>query len=294
MTRCRSATLATVCVLAFAGCTSGGTEAPRSDPKLSASLTRYRVDEAQHRVQVKLRQGGGVDAVQVGEVAVRLPGFEDGPVRELDSSSRPGGVLDLPAVFGAAVCPEGDAAVGTGMQAPTGSSTAVLRVDGLDDTVELEMDDPNGLAERLWRRECSVRAALAVVPLGFGADWSRRSADGSRSETSLVSDGLLVLGPVADGHAVEVVELSGTTLFGIEPHRDPVLPTVVAGERLELPVTVAAQRCDPHAVGESKRGYAFGVRVAVDNGEPVLVAVSPSEPARRQMEAVLLERCGLD
>lgn len=46
--------------------------------------------------------------------------------------------------------------------------------------------------------------------------------------------------------------------------------------------------------GESKRGYAFGVRVSVDGGEPLLVTVEPTEPAHVQMEDVLLEQCGLD
>ncbi len=255
-----------------------------ADPAITASLTQYRVDEAQHRVQVKLRQEAGARAVRVTEVVVRLPGFADGPVRRFDSSTRSGGALDLPAVYGPAQC-RGDAPV-------SGAPTAVLRLDGVD--VEVRIDDPHGLAERLWRRECAVRAVLAAVPVELGTTWTRRSVDGSGLAPTLVSDGELVLGPVADGHTAEVVELVGTTLFGVEVAGRRTLPVTATDQPVVLPVTVAAQRCDPHAVGESKRGYAFGVRLVVDGGEPVLVTISPTEPARRQMEAVLLERCGLD
>lgn len=295
MTVCRCAALLTVGVLLLAGCADSTREQPPADVRLSASLTQYRVDEGLHRVQVKLSQREGAEAVEVLEVAVRLPGFEDGPPRELASSTRPGAVLDLPAEYGAAVCPEGDApAVGSDSAAPAGTATAVLRIEGHDAAVELEMDDPNSRSALLWRRECSVRAALAVVPLELGADWARRSADGSGAESSLVSDGVLTLGPVTDGHSVQVTELRGTTMYGIETTGGVGLPRLEDGERVELPVTVMAARCDPHAVGESKRGYAFGVRVGVGGEEPVLVTVSPSEPARVQMESVLLERCGLD
>jgi hypothetical protein len=49
-------------------------------------------------------------------------------------------------------------------------------------------------------------------------------------------------------------------------------------------------------VGESKRGYAFGVRLVVDDGAPdgVLVTVAPDEPGRRVLEAMLLKHCGLN
>ncbi len=135
---------------------------------------------------------------------------------------------------------------------------------------------------------------LAAVTVELGDTWTRRSVDGSDRPDSLVSDGELVLGPVEGGHTAEVVELVGTTLFRIEPAAGASLPVPAGAERVTTPVTVSAQRCDPHAVGESKRGYAFGVRVVVDGGEPVLVTVPPREPARRRMEAVLLERCRLD
>ena len=115
----------------------------------------------------------------------------------------------------------------------------------------------------------------------------RAAAPRARSTAS----GELVVGPVADGRAVEVVEVVGTTLFSASA----ALPVeVVAGQSLSLPLVVAPARCDPHAVGESKRGYAFGVRVVVDGGDPVLVTVEPTEAARVQMEDVLLEQCGLD
>lgn len=295
MTRRRLAALVTVCVLALVACSSGSAQGPVSDPPpgpgLSASLTQYRIDEAQRRVQVKLRQDPDAGPVVVRELSVRMPGFAEGEVRELDSSSRPGAVVDLPVVYGEASCP--GAATDLAASAPSGVVTARLRLEGHDDLVELVLDDPFGLPSRLWRQECAVRAALAAVPIELGPDWRRRSGDGTAGSGSLVGDGVLVLGPVAPGRFVDVVELVGTTLFGFEVTGGGPLPSLQPGGRVQLPVTVTPQRCDPHAVGESKRGYAFGVRMAVDGAEPVLVTASPWETVRAAMEEVLLERCGL-
>ncbi len=141
-----------VLAAALVGCSDPAPPEPspaNSDPgslTITASLTQYRVDEALHRVQVKLRQAADAPAVQLREVAVRLPGFEDGPVRALESSTRPGGALDLPVVYGAARCHD---------EPPQGDATAILLLD-VAGQVEVTLDDPFGLVGRLWQRECDV------------------------------------------------------------------------------------------------------------------------------------------
>ena len=69
-------------------------------PTLSGELTRYRRDEALRRLQVKLGQAEGEPAAEVVSLRLSLPGYEDGPASELDSTSLPGSVVDLPVQLG--------------------------------------------------------------------------------------------------------------------------------------------------------------------------------------------------
>lgn len=270
------------------GCTG---DIPRDDgvslPSLTGELTRYRRDEALRRLQVKLEQAAGEAPAQVQSLRFSLPGYADGPVSEIDSESRPGAVVDLPVTLGDPRCPEAGAPT-TREAVPAGTAVAVATVlteDGPRD-VEITLTDPDEVGPQTWSRECSALSALAAVPLTLGPTWVRGGAPGA-----LTATGDLEVGPVVAGRAVTVLEVVGTTLFSASA----ALPLDLAsGERVRLPLTVVPARCDPHAVGESKRGYAFGVRVGVDGGEPVLVTVEPTEPARVQMEDVLLEQCGLD
>lgn len=286
--RVAAALAAGVLVALLPGCTDDQPREPgAAAPALTGELTRYRRDEALRRLQVKLGQAADEPSVVVRSLRLTLPGYQDGPVSQLGSDSRPGSVVDLPVQLGDAACPAAGASTSPDA-VPPGAPVAVAVVETSDGPleVEVELTDPDGVWPQTWSRECSSLAALAAAPLGLGSTWSRGGAAGA-----LTASGVLVVGPVADGRAVEVVELVGTTLFSASAQ----LPVaVVAGERAVLPVVVAPARCDPHAVGESKRGYAFGVRVAVDGGEPVLVTVQPSEAARVQLEDVLLEQCGLD
>ncbi len=272
----------------LSSCDVGGDEpsaVPAVDaPTLTGELTRYRRDEALRRLQVKLGQADGEDPVEVESLTLTLPGYDDGPPSELGSTSRPGAVVDLPVQLGDAVCPTAGGAT-TEDAVPDGPLVATVTVAGLDEPVGIELTDPDGVGPQTWSRECSALSALDAAAMTLGPTWTRGGAAGA-----LTASGELVVGPVAAGRRVEVVELVGTTLFSASA----VLPVVAAaGGTLSLAMTVAPARCDPHAVGESKRGYAFGVRVAVDGGEPVLVTVEPAEAARVQMEDVLLEQCGL-
>jgi hypothetical protein len=259
-------------------------------PTLTGELTRYRRDEALRRLQVKLGQPAGEEPVVVSALRLSVPGYGDGPPSELDTQSRPGAVVDLPVGLGEPVCP-GAGEPATEDAVPSGEPVAVATLDGPDgpQEVRIALTDPDGVGPQTWSRECSTLAALAAAPLELGRTWVRGGSPGA-----LTASGELVVGPVAPGREVEVVEVVGTTLFSAAAAAAVPLPLRVAGGGVAaLPLVLAPARCDPHAVGESKRGYAFGVRVVVDGGEPVLVTVEPVEAARVQLEDVLLEQCGL-
>jgi hypothetical protein len=86
--------------------------------------------------------------------------------------------------------------------------------------------------------------------------------------------------------------VEGTTLFSITGAGLP-LTLAAGGEPVDVPVTLTPQRCDAHAIGESKRGYAFGVRLTADGLDEVRLAVEPDAAARRTLQNALLTACGL-
>ena len=111
--------------------TTGGDPAgvSASAPTLSGELTRYRRDEALRRLQVKLGQAEGEPAAEVVSLRLSLPGYEDGPASELDSTSLPGSVVDLPVQLGDAVCPSAGEPT-TEDAVPSGTAVAVATVRG--------------------------------------------------------------------------------------------------------------------------------------------------------------------
>jgi hypothetical protein len=237
------------------------------------------------RIQVNVRQESGQPLHLLAITAV-VPGFEGDSRRELDTSTRPGGGLDLPVTLGEAQCDDPSSG---------GSVAVTLTVDGLDDPVSVEAPDQNGALARLHSTECNARAVGELVPLAWSDDWAPHDTG-----SALVSTGSLLVGPVPAGHTATLVGIDGTILFTPvitpEPGVLQALPvTVAAGEVLDVPVSLSPTRCDAHAVSEGlpHRGYAFHLRVGVDGGEPARVTVEPPEGAKAVMLDALLDECGL-
>ena len=90
-----------------------------------------------------------------------------------------------------------------------------------------------------------------------------------------------------------MTEVAGTTLFTVEVGAEGP-PALQAGSDVAAaPLRLAPARCDPHAVAESKRGYAFPVWVSVAGGEPVHLTVAPGDDLRERLERLLADVCGL-
>lgn len=269
--------LAVGAVLAVAAGCGASAEEPRDDPSVAAELLQYRRDEALHQLQVKLANAGD-RAVTVDRFELDLPGFEAVPAGEPGSRLDPGRRVDLPLVYGAARCASGAPADRT-----AGDPALRVWLDGADEPVEVEPADPRDMLGRLVTGECAQRAVTDAVPLAFTDAWAPVGAG-----DTLVVTGALRVGPTGEQARLDM--LNGTTLFGITTTTR--LP-IELGEQVDVPVTVAPQRCDPHAVAEIKRFYAFRVGVSLDGAEPVLVMVEVGPAQRPVLEAALLERCGL-
>lgn len=282
---CAVLVLATACSGRQDPATATGAGQVAGASSLSATLARYRSDIEPRRIQVRVEQGDG-PAVPLRGIELEVPGFAATTRRDLDTASRPGAAVDLPVPLGAVRCPAPGQPPAEG-----GPVTVRLAVGERGDPLDLVVRDPQDLATRLRETECREQAVRARVELAWGPTWTRRQTPGQGAR-GLALDGTLRVGPVAPGSRVELVRVDGTVL--LQATATGSLPVSVGpGAAVDVPVTMTPARCDAHAVGEAKRGYAFGVRVAVDSEEPVTVPLEPSAPVRSVLEGGLLDACGL-
>jgi hypothetical protein len=264
--------------LAVAACSPA--EPAAGDPGVSVTLLQYRRDQSARVVQVKTENSGkGTRVVDAVELA--SGGFGHvGPVAK-GSRIRPGRRVVLPVPLGEVRCTAGG---------PSSSGEpAVVRLwlDGAADPVEPDVAGTEVL-QRIHDRECAQREATAAVAVSFGTTWTRTGEAGTLAVT-----GVLILDP-APGRSAAVASVEGTTLFSVDASGLPVrFGPDAGGAPVGVPVRFVPQRCDPHAVGESKRGFAFGVRIAVEGRPETVVDVSPDDDGREVLQTALLERCGL-
>lgn len=87
---------------------------------------------------------------------------------------------------------------------------------------------------------------------------------------------------------VELVALAGNIVFGLTTAT--TLPASLDAASVGLPVRMAANRCDRHALVEAKRKYVSTVQVAVDGDEPVTLEVEATDPVLALFQD-LLARC---
>ena len=246
---------------------------PPPDPEVTVQVLQYRRDVADRAIEVKV-ENPGESALTVDAVELEFPGFGAVPRTEEDAVLAPGRRVDLRLPLGPTDC-----------TTTATARTPVVRLwlDGSTEPAVLEVTDPRALV-KVHQRECAEQAVREVLDVRFVTDaWERRGRG-----DSLVVHGVLRVDP-DPGSSATVTALEGSTLFAVTP--EPLPPRV--DDAVDVPLTLLPQRCDPHAVGESKRGYTFGVRVGVEGQDDVLLPVEPDPAGRSLLEDALLERCGL-
>lgn len=279
--------LAALVVLAtglFAGCSSGPTTAQgppaaeESTPEVSVRVMQYRSDEVNRVLAVKVGNLAD-DPVTIDSVEVLAPGFDGvGPV-DFAATFPPGRSFDLRVPYGEPVCGE-----------PADGPLAVrLGITGRG-TVELRPTEGDALLRRIHDDTCSVSAALEALPL----HWKKDGWRPDDTPAGPVVVGTLVAGPVEGPDTMRVVTLEDTTLLTTSTRSLP--GGLAPGRTVSVPVVFTAQRCDPHAMADNKKGFEIGVRVAragAAGGDGVVVPVVPDLPAQDLLEKMVLERCGL-
>lgn len=266
------ATPVTEATSAVASSTRGTPEpGPSPVPGLTARATASTLFDTQRSFRLELSATGP----EVAVVGLRLdsPWYE--PVDPVDRDLRlaDGAMRLVPLPYGPAVCT-------TASPPPVGGIVGEVMVDTADGVHRVPLTEhPAGLVAGRHGRECAVAAAREAVELTFGSDWT---SVGDRAVTGVVH-----VRPRA-GARVEVVRVGGNIVFTLDALDD--LPVTTDGVALDLPVRVAAARCDTHALIEAKRSFHHVVEVVVDGGEPVVVEVEAVGDERRLFQG-LLEAC---
>ena len=92
------------------------------------------------------------------------------------------------------------------------------------------------------------------------------------------------------GRVVTVDAVGSNVIFAVSSDD---LPATLASDddRLDVTVRFSAERCEPHALAESKKTYQLPVWVALDGGEPAFVELTVSGSARDALDRALNDGC---
>jgi hypothetical protein len=262
-----------------AGCATGqepppAPEAPPAPEGLTATVEQSRSFALRHMLQVVLDNGGS-EPVEVTRLQLVADEFEAVPPTVRDAVVEPGRRVSMPIDYGVARC-----------DAPSSAAPAVVvQVEGAD--VSLPLPNPDELLTRLHASECGQRAVAEAVEIVFGPTWTP-----SPEPDDMVLRGSLIFRRLSPGEEVTLEQMAGTVIFDLRapPEVSPPLLRLDPGtSEAELAIDVSADRCDPHALIESKRSFLFPLWVSLDGAEPQYVIAEPQGEARRALDELLAQ-----
>lgn len=79
-------------------------------------------------------------------------------------------------------------------------------------------------------------------------------------------------------------------IFGLHPDPDLDVPYATMGpddEEVEVPVAITADRCDPHAVADSKKTFQFRAWVALGDTDDVFLEIVPGPDGLATLDRIL-------
>jgi hypothetical protein len=259
---------ALVALALLAAC--GGSSDPAAPERASglvASVGTSRLFQPRHELGLGLQNLGDED-LPVVDVQLESSLFATVPPTPRQMTFPAGSRrFTVPVAYGDPRCDGDDASI-----------TAVVRLDDGRSLRVAASDDGSVVA--LHQRECAAAEVLEQADIRFGDDWER-NGDSIAGELLVDQRG---------EQDVTVADAAGNVIF--------TLVADVAGLRVSddepsarVPVTISADRCDPHAVAEFKRPMVFLLRAAVGDDEPVPVELEATGASREVLEE-LLATCG--
>ena len=256
--------LAATLLLAACSDDSGPTTTTDADVRLAATATRSSLFDSQRTFRLELTNESDGD-VAVETVQLRSGLFEEVEPSIRDTQLAAGQRRLVPLPYGDSVCPAEDQ-----------PSVVVAVVGGEEVEVPLAQD-PEHVVDDLHALECDQQSVRDAVDLSFGDEWigtDLRSASGQ------------VLVEPTGATEVEVQAMAGNIVFGVRLD-DGVLPATTG-----FPVELVVDRCDTHALIESKRTFKFPLDVSLDGGEPITYVLEAEvDTPARDVLADLIQAC---
>ena len=165
---------------------------------------------------------------------------------------------------------------------PADPSTELVLADGT--VVHPPTADPHGFVARSTDDACLAAEVAAAVTL---------TLTGPRSEGS-GADEVMVLTLRAEprgDHPVRIVEVAGTPLLSPAGGGSGWPVDRAVTDVLEVPLAVAPNRCDPHAVADDKAGTRFRVSVTLGPDRSGQVVVVADDDQRSLLYDFVTRRC---
>lgn len=253
---------------------TAASEEVTADPALAAFVEFPRYLQLKRTVEVAVTNTGD-EPVRVRSVDLDSSALTDTAAIAVDSTIGPGRRRDLQVPLGDPVCDAVDT------RTPT--ADVHLVVDGAP--VDLVVDPAPLLT--IVDDECGRARVFESADIGFGGHWS-------------VDDGVLTV-PIdvrmLGNDPVTLEQVAGSVIFVVEA-ADPVPGTIDRVEvtvdaespAADVPVRVRAERCEPHAVAESKKTFVFPIWVAVADDDMRYVTIEPDPPLREALQT-LIDEC---
>ncbi len=289
MRRIRALVVTLIVAAAVPGCGGPDPREPAETappPGVSVSLAQWRSDEAEHRLEVAVRNTT-TEQIRFSRVQLVTESFATLPAHPVDTVIGRTPRTDLRIPYGEAICPDD--------RIPPVRPATVLadaRVgDGPERRIRFDLPHPDPLLTRLVNEECGAHLLRRKVDITFGDSWRLERVDGVDTMV-----GTLRIARAAGTEEIEIAELGNTSHFTLRAASGRSRPVVVlpAGQpRLDLPVTLAPARCDPHAFAEAKKAYLFPIRASAGGGEPLWLIASPPARMPHTFTEYARKACGL-
>ncbi len=287
----RAAAAALTLVLLCSACTAddGRETIPASSPqssepqvRLHASLVQQRTDEGTNVIDVRLTNAGKAP-VRVEKVHITWEGITGSAKSGTGTDYDPGRIIDIKTTFGTTVC---------GADAPDDVRVEVTLSDARIITLPVDRSGAD-LLRRLFDRDCALRAIAAVADIELSATFSSapRGTDRLLGSVDVTRTAESRNG---DRRELTVVEVAGSILFDLTYDGDEKLPLRLRPDDDSLTIPVAlgvGNRCDAHALAESRATFLFGVYARVGDGPPQRVIVTPDDTVKRQASAMITRGC---
>ena len=278
-------------ILLLTACTAGGerataptTAASSSPPQVHfhASLVQQRTDEGTNRIDVRLTNQGKA-LVRVEKVHITWSGITGSSTSGTGTDYEPGRIIDIKTDFGTTVC----------RTEPSGEVRVEVEL-GSGSTVTLPIDRSGSeLLRRLYDRDCALKAIAAIAEIKLSPTFTRAPGKVDRLVGS-VDITRTAESQRGDRRDLAVVEVAGSILFDLTYDGDANLPLRLRpdDDYLRIPVALSVgNRCDAHALAESRATFLFSAYVRVEDHATQRVIVTPDNTVRRQASAMITRVC---